>query len=61
MAQLFHTQVKRPLVNVTMNGGKIELVTEFKYLGFTWMDRLSLKPTVAKSIGNIQRSLEKLR
>ena len=61
VAQLLHTQVKRPVVNVTMNGEKIELVKEFKYLGFTWTDRLSLKPTVEKCIGNIQRSLGKLR
>ena len=44
-----------------MNGEKIELVKEFKYLRFTWTDRLSLKPTVEKCIGNIQRSLGKLR
>ena len=61
VAQLFHTQVKRPVVNVTMNGEKIELVKEFKYLGFTWTDRLALKSTVEKCIGNIQRSLGKLR
>jgi hypothetical protein len=61
VAQLFHTQVEKPVVNVTMNGEKIELVKEFKYLGFTWTDKLSLKPTVDKSIGNIQRSLSKLR
>ena len=61
VAQLFHTQVKRPVVNVTMNGEKIELVKESKYLGFTWTDRLSLKPTVEKCIGNIHRSLGKLR
>ena len=61
VAQLFHTQVKRPVINVSMNGEKIELVKEFKYLGFTWTDRLSLKSTVEKSIGNIQRSLGKLR
>ena len=61
VAQLFHTQVKRPVVNVSINGEKIELVKEFKYLGFTWTDRLSLKPTVEKCIGNIQRSLGKLR
>ena len=60
VAQLFHTQVKRPVVNVSMNGEKIELVKEFRYLGFTWTDRLSLKPTVEKCIGNIQRSLGKL-
>ena len=40
VAQLFHTQVKKPVVNVTMNGEKIELVKEFKYLEFTWTDRL---------------------
>ena len=61
VAQLFHTQVERLIVNVSMNGEKIELVKEFKYLGFTWTDRLSLKPTVEKCIGNIQRSLGKLR
>ena len=44
-----------------MNGEKIELVKEFMYLGFTWTDRLSLKPTVEKCIGNIQRYLGKLR
>ena len=59
--QLFHTQVKRSVVNVTMNGEKTELVKEFKYLGFTCTDRLSLKPAVEKCIGNIQRSMVKLR
>ena len=53
VAQLFHTQVKRPVVNVTMNGEKIELIKEFKYVGFTSTDRLSLKPTVEKCIGNV--------
>lgn len=61
VVQLFHTQVKRPVVNVTLDGNQIELVKEFKYLGFTWTDRLSLKPTVDKTIGNIQRSLAKLK
>jgi hypothetical protein len=61
VVQLFHTQVQRPVVNVTMSGEKIELVKEFKYLGFTWTDKLSLKLTVEKCIGNIQRSLGKLR
>ena len=61
VAQLFHTQVERPVVNVLMNGVKIDLVKEFKYLGFTWTDKLSLKPTVDKCIGNIQRSLGKIR
>ena len=40
---------------------KIELVKEFKYLEFTWTNRLSLKPTVEECIENIHRSLGKLR
>ena len=61
VAQLFHTQVNRPILNVMMTGEKIELVKEFKYLGFTWTDKLSLKPTVDKCVGNIQRALGKLK
>jgi hypothetical protein len=47
--QLFHTQAK-----------KAESVKELNYLGFTWTNRLSLKPTTESCIGNIQRSLGKL-
>jgi hypothetical protein len=54
IAQLFHTQVKRSRVNVMTNSEKIELVTQFKYLGFTWTDRLSLKSTVEKCIKDIE-------
>ena len=61
IAQIFHTQVERPVINITMNKEKIELVKEFKYLGFTWTDKLSLKPTVEKCISNIQKSLGKLK
>ena len=61
VVQLFHTQIRRPTLNISMNGEKIELVKEFKYLGFTWTDKLSLKPTVDKCVGNVQRSLGKLK
>ena len=30
-------------------------------LGFTWTDKLSLRPTIERCIGNIQRSLVKLK
>lgn len=46
---------------MSMNGERIEFVQEFKYLGFTWTDKLSLKPTVDKCIGNIQKALAKLK
>ena len=61
VAQLFYTQIKKPIVNLKMNGQKIELVNQFRYLGFTWTSKLSLKPTVDRCIGNIQKSLGKLR
>ncbi len=53
VAQLFHTQVKRSVIIIITNGEKIELVKEFKYLGFTWIDKLSSTPAVKKCIGNI--------
>ena len=61
VAQLFHTQVKRPKINVMMNDHELEIVKEFKYLGFTWTDKLSMKPTVERCIGNIHRTLGKLK
>jgi hypothetical protein len=61
VAQLFYTQVRKPDINLEMNGQRIVLVNEFKYLGFTWTSKLSLKPTVDRCIGNIQKSLGKLR
>lgn len=53
VVQVFHTQVKIPAVNVMMNGEKVQVIKEFKYLSFTWTDRLSLKPTIEKCVGNI--------
>jgi hypothetical protein len=35
VAQLFHTQGKRPVVDVTINEKKIKLAGEFKYPRFT--------------------------
>ncbi len=52
---------KKSRVNIEMNEKKIELVNECKYLGFTWTNKLSLKSTIDRCIGNIQRSLGELR
>jgi hypothetical protein len=41
VVQLFHTQIRRTILNIVMNVEKIELVKEFKYLGFTWTDKLN--------------------
>jgi hypothetical protein len=61
VAQIFHSQVKKPEVNIYMAGRKLEIVKTFKYLGFTWTDKLSLKPTINLSLEKIQASLNKLK
>ena len=43
-----------------MEGQRLDLVKEFKYPGFTWTNRMSLKPTVHKTLENIQRTFIKL-
>jgi hypothetical protein len=59
--QVFHAQVKNFELQVTMENVPLERVKTFKYLGFTWTDKLSLQPTVDKCLENIQKSFIKLR
>jgi hypothetical protein len=59
--QVFHSQIKLPEVEVKMNKASLEMVKSFKYLGFTWTDKLSLKPTVDKCLESIQKSYVKLK
>ena len=61
VAQIFYSQVKQPTVEIYMLGQKLEVVNSFKYLGFTWTSKLSLKPTVNRCLENIQKSLGKLK
>ncbi|CAM4972576.1 unnamed protein product, partial [Rotaria socialis] len=56
VAQIFHSQVQNPIINVFMDGKKLEVAKEFKYLGFAWTNKLSLKPTIDKTFENIQRT-----
>jgi hypothetical protein len=44
-----------------MESKRLKLVQEFKYLGFTWTSKMSLKPTIDKTLENIQRTFCKLR
>ncbi|CAF0970197.1 unnamed protein product [Didymodactylos carnosus] len=59
--RLFYSQVIAPVVKIFMEGQEIEMVKIFKYLGFTWASKLSLKPTVDKCLENIQKSYTKLK
>ena len=60
VAQIFFSQDTIPRINITMDGQKIKVVKSFKYLGFTWTSKLSLKPTIDKCVENIQKSFIKL-
>ena len=59
--QVFHTQVNEKEITIRMDNERLEKVKIFKYLGFTWSDRLSLKPTVDHCIQQIQKSYSKLK
>lgn len=61
VVQVFHSQVQSPIVNIHMEGHKLELVKEFKYLGFIWTSKMSLKPTIDKTCDSIQKTFSKLR
>jgi len=61
VVQNFHAQVKKPEVEIKMNNCVLDTVRSFKYVGFTWTDKMSLKPTVDKCLENIQKSYGKLK
>src|SRR3984957_9746625 len=44
-----------------MQGEKLEIVKSFKYLGFTWTSKLSLKPTVDLCLEKVEKALAKLK
>ena len=61
VVQTFHSQINRPIIEIKMNKNVLENVRVFKYLGFTWTDKISLKPTVDKCLEKIQKSYNKLK
>ena len=61
VVQICHSQVQNATIDVYMGGQRLELVKEFKYLGFTWTNKMSLKPTIDRILENIQKTFTKLR
>jgi len=61
VASIFYSQIKKPIDDIYMLGQSFKIVNFFKYLGFSWTSKLSLKPTVNRCLENIQRSLCKLK
>lgn len=61
VVQIFDSSVIRPTVEIKMNNHILETTKTFKYLGFTWTDKMSIKPIVDKCLQNIQKSYTKLK
>lgn len=59
--QVFHSQVRVEEITVSMDGIELENVKKFKYLGWTWTDKLSLKPTVDLCLNQIEKSYVKIK
>ncbi len=61
VGHIFPTQIERPEINFHMNGQKLEIVNVFKYLGFTWTNKMSLKLTIDHCLEKFEKALIKLK
>lgn len=61
VAQLFCTQIKKAKSKQRNKRRKNCIVDELKYVGFTRINKLSLKPTVNRCVNNRQKLLGQLK
>ncbi len=61
VGQIFYSQVERPRIKIVMEGQELDIVDKFRYLGFTWTSKMSLKPTIDQSLDKIEKALSKLK
>ncbi len=59
--QIFHTQIERPKLSIYMEGQTLDIVTIFKYLGFTWTIKMSLKPAIDQCLEKGGKALVELK
>jgi hypothetical protein len=59
--QVFHTQVTLHSLTILMNNTPLQCVNDFKYLGYTWTSKLSMRKSVANCLEKVQRSYTKLK
>ena len=60
VGQLFYTQIEQPKIEVRMEEQVLEIANTFKYLGFTWTNKLSLKPTIDLCLEKVKKAIVKL-
>ena len=58
---LLPSQIQDLVVSVYMEVQKLDVIKRFKYLGFTWTNKMFLKPTINRTLENIQRTFNKLK
>ena len=61
VGQLFYSQVEKPTIKIKIEGQYLEIVDQFRYLGFTWTSKLSLKPTVDLCVDKTSKAIAKLK
>ena len=61
VGQIFYSQVECPKMKIQMRGQELEIVNKFKYLGFTWTSKMSLKPTIDHCLEKVEKALSKLK
>ena len=61
VGQLFYTQRVQPKIELCMAEQCLKLVNKFKYLGFTWTSKLSLKSTIDQCLKKVKMVTAKLK
>jgi hypothetical protein len=61
VGQIFYIQIEQPKVKIFMEGQQLEIVNKFKYLGFTWTSKMSLKPMIDHCLEKVDKALVKLK
>lgn len=59
--QVFHSQIKIRPLEVLMNKIPLQKVDDFKYLGYNWTSKLSMRKTIAYNLEKIEKSYKKLK
>ncbi len=55
------TQIESSTIKIYMEGQELDMVNKFKYLGFTWTRKMSLKSTIDHYLEKTEKALAKLK
>ena len=61
VGQIFYTRIEQSKIELYMAEQCLKLVNKFKYLGFTWTSKLSLKSTIDQCLEKVKMATAKLK